>query len=84
MRFKEISSGLISRALFRVLSTIELDHQAPLHTTKVGYERTNGMLAAEFSATQLAVTQLRPKFFLGVGNIISQLTGTSLLMTWIR
>jgi hypothetical protein len=80
----ENSSLLICLDLRRVLSTIQLDHQVLFHTTKVDNERTNGVLAPELNPRQLTATQLRPKFFLGVGNIISQLTGTIFLFSWVR
>ena len=71
LSFNKTSSSLVRFDLLRMLSAIEFDYQAPLHTAKVSYERSNGMLPAEFSTTQLAVTQTRPKFLLRVGSLPS-------------
>ena len=80
MRFEKLSSGVIRCDLFRVLPPVEFHNQSALQATKVGNERTNCMLAPELSLTQLSVTQLRPKLFLRVGNITSQLTSPRFLL----
>lgn len=82
--FNESSSTPVCFGLLRMVAAIEFNHQATLYTTKVSYERANRVLAAKFSAAQLAVTQTYPKFFLRVGYFSSQLTSVNLLMTWIR
>jgi hypothetical protein len=40
--------------MFRVLSTIKLNNQTTIGTTKVDYVRANGMLTPEFDSTNLS------------------------------
>lgn len=84
MRFEKLSSGVIRCDMFRVLSTIKLNNQSPLHTAKVCYEGSYRMLAPELRPTQLSAPQLRPKLFLRVGNIASQFTSPSFLLRRVR
>ena len=55
-RFQKTCSGLISRAGFRVLSTVEFDNQAQSRATEIDNIRTDRMLTPELSAKHLPVS----------------------------
>ena len=55
-RFQKTCSGLISRPLLRVLSTIEFDNQAQRGTAEIDNIRTYRMLTPEFSTKHLSIS----------------------------
>ncbi len=58
----------------RMLTAIEFDHQVMLHTTEIGDEGGNRVLAAKLGPSALATTEAMPQPTLGVGLIVAQAT----------
>ena len=57
-----------------MLTSIELDHQATLHTTEIRDKRSNRVLTAKFCASALPAAQAMPQPTLGIGLIVAEAT----------
>ena len=58
-----------------MLPAVRFDYEPGLNASEVGDERTDGYLAPELEAAELAVAQMTPKSFFGIGRIAPQPTG---------
>ena len=57
-----------------MLTSIELDHQATLHTTEIGDKWGNRMLTAKLRPSALPAAQAVPQLTLGIGLIVAEAT----------
>jgi hypothetical protein len=60
-----------------MLSTIDFHHQSLLQTNEVNNVRSQRLLPPEFVAVKLPEAKMAPKQTLGVGWVVSKLTGSS-------
>ncbi len=58
---QESAASFILRLLFRMLPTVQFDHQPVLKTNEVDDERPDRLLPPEFAARKLSVTQPAPE-----------------------
>ena len=58
---------------FKMLTTIDLDHELRLDTNEISDIGTNRMLATKTATLELASAQVKPKTRLGVGHAFAQL-----------
>ena len=57
-----------------MLTSVELDNQATLHTTEIGDKRWNRMLTAKLRPSALPAAQAVPQPTLGIGLIVAEAT----------